>query len=81
MLCFLLDSLGVRSPDKSTKSLLVLWVDTHGHKSPEVVDKEEIIGEEIMLGHCISGNKNGCCSGSKERPEPGILGSSGKKVA
>jgi hypothetical protein len=79
--CFLLLVLGIGPPKKSTTSLLVLWVDAHEIKSPEVVDEEKIVGEEIMLSHGMLGNKNGCRSGSKERSEPGILGSSGRKVA
>ena len=39
--CFLLLVIGIGPPRKSTTSLLVLWVDEHENKSPEVVGKEK----------------------------------------
>lgn len=61
-------------------SLLVLWVDEHENKSPEVVGKEKIVWEGIILIHGMLGNKNGCRSGSKERSEPGISDPPGERL-
>jgi hypothetical protein len=46
---------------------------------PEVVEEEEIFGEEIMLRHGIPDSKDGDYSVPKKRSELDVLGSSGSE--
>ena len=52
-------SLGIMLPHQSAKSLRVLWVEAQEHKYPEVVEEEEIIGDEIVLNLSMPGSKVG----------------------
>jgi len=58
MACIFSDHLWIFSTGKGAKFSFVLWVKAHEHECPEIVEKQLVQGEQIMLCHQMPGCNN-----------------------